>query len=69
MLFFFDLNDLKLVKLLCEKKKLTVKPTRSQQTDANVTIKNKICNFCVKTNSKTSLLSRKPVKNQYTRNV
>ena len=42
MLFFFDLNDLKLVKLLCEKKKLTVKPTRSQQTDANVTIKNKI---------------------------
>ena len=69
MFFFFDLNDLKLVKLLCEKKKLTVKPFRSQQTDANVTIKNKICNFCVKTNNKTSLLSRKPVKNQYTRNV
>ena len=48
MFFFFDLNDLKLVKLLCEKKKLTVKPTRSQQTDANVTIKNKICNFLKK---------------------
>ena len=48
MFFFFDLNDLKLVKLLCEKKKLTTKPTRSQQTDANVTIKNKICNFLKK---------------------
>ena len=45
MFLFFDLNYLKLVKLLCEKKKLTTKPTRSQQTDANVTIKNKICNF------------------------
>ena len=48
MFFFSDLNDLKLVKLLCEKKKLTTKPTRSQQTDANVTIKNKICNFLKK---------------------
>ena len=48
MFFFFDLNDLKLVKLLCEKKKLTTKPTRSQQTDANVTINNKICNFLKK---------------------
>ena len=49
---FFDLNDLKLVKLLCTKKKLTIKPTQSQQTDANVTIRNKMCNVCKKTNSK-----------------
>ena len=69
MFFFFDLSDLKLVKLLCKKDKLTAKPSQSQQTDANVTIKNKICNFCVKTNKKRSILSRKPVKNQYIRNV
>ena len=49
---FFDLNDLKLVKLLCTKKKLTIKPTQSQQTDANVTIRNKMCNVCKKANNK-----------------
>ena len=49
---FFDLNDLKLVKLLCTKKKLTIKPTQSQQTDVNVTIRNKICNVCRKANNK-----------------
>ena len=48
----FDLNGLKLVKLLCTKKKLTIKTTQGQQTDANVTIRNKMCNVCKKTNSK-----------------
>ena len=33
---FFDFNDLKLVKLLCIKRKFTIKPTQCQQTDANV---------------------------------
>ena len=50
MLPFFDLNDLILVKvLLCTKKKLTIKPTQGQQTDANVAIRNKMCNVCKKT--------------------
>ena len=49
---FFDSNDLKLVKLLCTKKKITIKPTQSHQTDANVTIRNKMCNVCKKTNNK-----------------
>ena len=49
---FFYLNDSKLVKLLYANKKLTAKPTHSQQTDANVTITNKICNVCMKTNNK-----------------
>ena len=52
MFSFFDLNDLKLVKSLCTKKKLTIKPTQSQQTDVNVTIRNKICNVCRKANKK-----------------
>ena len=52
MLPFFDLNNIKLVKLLCKKKKLTTKPTQNQQTDANVTIRNKIGNVCMKTNNK-----------------
>ena len=49
---FFDLNDLKLVKLLCTKKKLTIKPTQSQLTNTNVTIRNKMCNVCKKANNK-----------------
>ena len=49
---FVDLNELKLVKLLCKKKKLTTKPTQSQQTDANVTIRSKTCYVCMKTNRK-----------------
>ena len=52
MFLFFDLNDLKLFKLLCTKKKLTIKPTQSQQTDAIVTIRNKMCNACKKANNK-----------------
>ena len=52
MLPFFDLNDLKLVKLSGTKKNLTIKPTQSQQTDANVTIRNKMCNVCKKANNK-----------------
>ena len=40
-----------MVKLLYTKKKLTIKPTQSQQTDANVTIKNKMYNVCKKTNN------------------
>ena len=35
---FFYLNNLKLVKLLRKKKKVTTKHTQSQQTDANLTI-------------------------------
>ena len=49
---FFDLNYIKLFKLLCKKKKLTAKPTLSQQTNANVTIRSKICNVCMKTNNR-----------------
>ena len=49
---FFDLDDLKLVKLLCTKKKLAIKPTQSQQTDGNVVIRNKMCNVCMKINNK-----------------
>ena len=49
---FFDLNDLILVKLLCKMKKNATKPTHSQQTDANITIKNKICNVRMETNNK-----------------
>ena len=52
LLSFFDLNGLKLIKLLSTKKKLTIKPTQGQQTDANVTIRNKMCNVCKKTNNK-----------------
>ena len=40
---FFDLDYFKLAKLLCTKKKLTIKATQSQQTDANITIRNKMC--------------------------
>ena len=36
---FSDLNDIKLVKLLCKKKTIITKPTQSEQPDANVTIK------------------------------
>ena len=49
---FLYLNDLKLVKLLCTKKKLTIRRTQSQQTDANVRIRNKMCNVCQKANNK-----------------
>ena len=38
--------------MLCTKKKLTIKPTQSQQTDANVTIRNKMSNVCKKANNK-----------------
>ena len=48
---FFDLNDTELVKLFCKKKKkITKKLIQSHQTDANVTIRNKICNVCIKRN-------------------
>ena len=46
MFLFFYLNDIKLVKLLRQKKKLTRKPTQSKQSDANVTIRSKICKVC-----------------------
>ena len=48
---FFYLNDIKLVNL-CIKEKLTTKPTQSQQTDANVTMRKKICNVCMEKNNK-----------------
>ena len=69
---FVDLNELKLVKLLCKKKKLTTKPTQSQQTDANVTIRSKTCSVYMKTNSKIdkSVKPVKPVKQpMYIKNV
>ena len=48
MFTFFEVNDIKLVKL----KKLTKKPTQSQQNNVNVTIGNKIYNLRMETDNK-----------------
>ena len=54
MLPTFDLNDTKLVNLLCKKKKSTKRLTKSHQNDASVTTRNKICIACMKISNKVN---------------